>query len=163
MEDGDEDTDEPKTTGIVLAEDKKYYPSAQEVYGEDTETLVETEDAQALEVPIIASAKKKRFEIVSEDVKLDTSDAKMKCKPEYLEMLWRTPVLSRNVCIAGHLHHGKSSLVDALVEETHDVSDAWKYDDNLGSSSTQLSQNNFNALRLYTNTRLDERSREMSI
>ena len=138
MEDGDEDTDEPTTTGIVLAEDKKYYPSAQEVYGEDTETLVETEDAQALEVPIIASAKKKRFEIVSEDVKLDTSDAKMKCKPEYLEMLWRTPVLSRNVCIAGHLHHGKSSLVDALVEETHDVSDAWKYDDNLGSSSTLI-------------------------
>ena len=62
MEDGDEDTDEQTTTGIVLAEDKKYYPSAQEVYGEDTETLVETEDAQALEVPIIASlAKKKRF------------------------------------------------------------------------------------------------------
>ena len=54
MEDGDEDTDEQTTTGIVLAEDKKYYPSAQEVYGEDTETLVETEDAQALEVPIIA-------------------------------------------------------------------------------------------------------------
>ena len=46
---------------------------------------------------------------------------------------------------------------------THDVSDAWKYDDNLGSSSTQLSQNNYNALRLYTDTRLDERSREMSI
>ena len=113
-------------------------------------------------MPIIAS-RIRRIRIVSEDVKLDTSDAKMKCKPEYLEMLWRTPVLSRNVCIAGHLHHGKSSLVDALVEETHDVSDAWKYDDNLGSSSTQLSQNNFNALRLYTDTRLDERSREMSI
>ena len=162
-ENDEENEEEPTTTAIVLAEDKKYYPSAREVYGEDTETLVETEDAQALEVPIIASANKKRFEIVSEDSKLDISHAKMKCKPEFLEMLWQTPVLSRNVCIAGHLHHGKSSLVDALVEETHDVSDAWKYDDNLGSSSTQLSQNNYNALRLYTDTRLDERSREMSI
>ena len=63
----------------------------------------------------MSSRRRKDLEIVSEDVKLDTSDAKMKCKPEYLEMLWRTPVLSRNVCIAGHLHHGKSSLVDALM------------------------------------------------
>jgi len=159
----DDDDNEETETAIVLAEDKKYYPSAEEVYGKDTETLVETEDGQSLEVPIIQSAKTKRFEIRSEDKQLDASDAKLKCNSEFLEMLWQTPVLSRNVCIAGHLHHGKSSLVDALVEETHDVSEAWKFDDNLGSSSTQVSKKNYNSLRLYTDTRLDERSREMSI
>ena len=88
-EDEENDEEEPTTTNaiVVLAEDKKYYPSSKEVYGEDTETLVETEDAQALEVPIIASQNTKRFEIVSEDSKLDISHAKMKCKPEFLEML----------------------------------------------------------------------------
>jgi U5 small nuclear ribonucleoprotein component len=28
----------------------------------------------------------------------------------------------RNVAIVGHLHHGKTSLMDVLVEETHKVS-----------------------------------------
>ncbi|XWS73900.1 hypothetical protein CRYUN_Cryun02cG0169000 [Craigia yunnanensis] len=37
---------------IVLAEDKKYYPTAEEVYGEDVDTLV-MDDEQPLEQPII--------------------------------------------------------------------------------------------------------------
>ena len=37
---------------IVLHEDKKYYPTAEEVYGKETETLVMEEDAQPLEVPL---------------------------------------------------------------------------------------------------------------
>ena len=41
---------------------------------------------------------------------------------------------------------------------------AWKYDDNLGSEFyATVTKQKFNALRLYTDTRLDERSREMSI
>ena len=82
----DDDDNEETETAIVLAEDKKYYPSAEEVYGKDTETLVETEDGQSLEVPIIQSAKTKRFEIRSEDKQLDASDAKLKCNSEFLEM-----------------------------------------------------------------------------
>eukprot|EP00126_Sphaerothecum_destruens_P015396 Sdes_comp9393_c0_seq1m854 len=39
---------------IVLHEDKKYYPSALEVYGEDVETLVQEEDTQPITEPIIA-------------------------------------------------------------------------------------------------------------
>lgn len=35
---------------IVLHEDKKYYPTAEETYGKETETLVMEEDAQPLEV-----------------------------------------------------------------------------------------------------------------
>lgn len=44
-------------TALVLHEDKKYYPSADEVYGPGTETLVMDEDAQPLEKPIIAPLK----------------------------------------------------------------------------------------------------------
>lgn len=35
---------------VVLHEDKKYYPTAEETYGGETETLVMEEDAQPLEV-----------------------------------------------------------------------------------------------------------------
>lgn len=45
-----EDIDQDFNTQIVLHEDKKYYPSAEEVYGQQTETLVMEEDAQPLEV-----------------------------------------------------------------------------------------------------------------
>ena len=38
---------------IVLHEDKKYYPTAEEVYGKETETLVMEEDAQPLEVSLL--------------------------------------------------------------------------------------------------------------
>ncbi len=47
----DMEEDEEEGVGtVVLHEDKKYYPSAQEVYGKETETLVMDEDAQPLEV-----------------------------------------------------------------------------------------------------------------
>src|SRR6056300_784377 len=48
-EEEDEDMEDANRGAITLAEDKKYYPSAEEVYGEGTETLVENEDAQPLE------------------------------------------------------------------------------------------------------------------
>jgi hypothetical protein len=35
---------------VMLHEDKKYYPTAEETFGKDTETLVQEEDAQPLEV-----------------------------------------------------------------------------------------------------------------
>lgn len=47
MEEGREE-DEVQQMPIVLHEDKKYYPSAEEVYGPDVETIVQEEDTQAL-------------------------------------------------------------------------------------------------------------------
>lgn len=48
---------------VVLHEDKKYYPSAKEVYGADVETLVQEEDAQPLTEPIVKPVKKKKFQV----------------------------------------------------------------------------------------------------
>lgn len=45
-----DDEDAVPESGIVLHEDKKYYPTAEETYGEGTEILVMEEDAQPLEV-----------------------------------------------------------------------------------------------------------------
>lgn len=47
----------PSGMAVVLAEDKQYYPAASEVYGPGVEALVMEEDAQPLEVPIIAPIK----------------------------------------------------------------------------------------------------------
>lgn len=44
------DNEENPEMAVVLHEDKKYYPSAEETFGAETETLVMEEDAQALEV-----------------------------------------------------------------------------------------------------------------
>jgi U5 small nuclear ribonucleoprotein component len=45
-----EDEDAGPSNQIVLAEDKKYYATAEETYGTETEVLVMEEDAQPLEV-----------------------------------------------------------------------------------------------------------------
>ena len=72
LEDEESDTEQPQTyhqqeeeeeeemaidepaNQIILHEDKKYYPSAEEVFGPDVEAMVEEEDQQLLSVPIIA-------------------------------------------------------------------------------------------------------------
>lgn len=51
----------PVSSAVILHEDKKYYPDAEEVYGEDVEALVQEEDAQPLSEPIIAPIKVKHF------------------------------------------------------------------------------------------------------
>jgi U5 small nuclear ribonucleoprotein component len=40
-----------------LHEDKKYYPTAEEIYGKEVEALVQDEDTQPLTEPIIAPIK----------------------------------------------------------------------------------------------------------
>jgi len=68
--------------------------------------------------------------------------------PEFLEGLSATPALVRNVCVAGHLHHGKTSLLDMLISQTHTVRHAVR------SSERGMR---------YTDTRKDEQEREMSV
>jgi len=57
------DADNEPQMAIVLHEDKKYYPSALEVYGPGVETLVQEEDAQPLTEPIIAPIRRKKFQV----------------------------------------------------------------------------------------------------
>lgn len=47
-------------SAIILHEDKKYFPSAEEVYPE-AEVMVQDEDTQALAEPIIAPIKTKKI------------------------------------------------------------------------------------------------------
>ncbi|KAJ3247118.1 hypothetical protein HDU78_005183 [Chytriomyces hyalinus] len=100
---------------IVLHEDKKYYPSAEEIYGEGVETLVQDEDTQPLSQPIIAPPKMPKTHIVEVGLPVTKFDK------EFLTDLQSFPSHIRNICLVGHLHHGKTSFADLLVHATHDV------------------------------------------
>uniref|UniRef100_A0A0B7BBZ6 116 kDa U5 small nuclear ribonucleoprotein component n=1 Tax=Arion vulgaris TaxID=1028688 RepID=A0A0B7BBZ6_9EUPU len=108
-----DDTENPSDMQVVLHEDKKYYPTPEEVYGPDVETIVQEEDTQPLTEPIIAPVKKKKFSMVEQDLPLTTYNM------EFLADLMDCPNLIRNITLCGHLHHGKTSFVDCLVEQTH--------------------------------------------
>ncbi|XP_008812731.1 110 kDa U5 small nuclear ribonucleoprotein component CLO-like [Phoenix dactylifera] len=136
----DMDTD-PAASQIVLAEDKKYYPTAEEVYGEGVETLVMDEDEQPLEQPIIKPVRTVKFEV-------GVRDSSTYVSTEFLLGLASNPSLVRNVALVGHLHHGKTVFVDMLVEQTHEIS--------------TFDLDSERHIR-YTDTRIDEQERRISI
>ncbi|VDP74694.1 unnamed protein product [Schistosoma curassoni] len=94
-------SDEEVEDDVILHEDKKYYPSALEVYGPEVETLVQEEDAQPLTQPLIEPVRRKKFAYTEASIPTTTYD------PEFLADLMDCPELIRNVVLCGHLHHGK--------------------------------------------------------
>lgn len=100
------------TSQVVLHEDKQYYPYAEQIYGPGVEIKIE-EDTQPLTEPIIAPAKVKRFQIEEQDLPTTTYSK------EFLAELCTIPERVRNIAVVGHLHHGKTSLLDMFVSQTH--------------------------------------------
>ncbi|PWA91882.1 hypothetical protein CTI12_AA058850 [Artemisia annua] len=127
---------------IVVAEDKKYYPTAEEVYGEEVETLVMDEDEQSLEMPIINKPVQKDIEFEVVGVK----DSSTYVSTQFLLGLMSNPTLVRNVALVGHLQHGKTVFMDMLVEHTHHIS-TFDHEKHMR----------------YTDTRVDEQERRISI
>lgn len=123
---------------VVLHEDKNYYPAADEVYP-DAEVRVEDEDTQPLETPIVAPVRTKRFALVESTLPQTTFDFK------FLAGLMDHPTLVRHIALIGNLHHGKTSIMDMFVQQTH-------------TQDWSLTKNH-----RYTDTRIDEQERGMSI
>jgi U5 small nuclear ribonucleoprotein component len=126
------------STAIVMHEDKAYYPSASAVYP-GAETMVQDEDTQPLSKPIVAPVVKKTFSLG------DAEPPATNYSPEFLCSLLSQPRSIRNIVVVGHLHHGKTSLLDLLIESTHEK--PW-------SPSTSVR---------YTDVRNDEQERAISI
>jgi U5 small nuclear ribonucleoprotein component len=131
VEDG---KDEDMETAVVLHEDKKYYPTAEEVYGPDVETIVQEEDAQPLTEPIIQPIRLKKFSHEVQDLPTTVYDLEYGFSVECFERvskemfclmirfmtdLMDNTELIRNVAFVGHLHHGKTTFIDCIVEQTH--------------------------------------------
>ncbi|KAF2118157.1 P-loop containing nucleoside triphosphate hydrolase protein [Lophiotrema nucula] len=141
------EVDEGPSNAVILHEDKQYYPSASDVYGPDVEVLVQEEDTQALDQPIIAPVVQKKFTVQEADL------PPVYFNREFMTDLTNYPDQIRNIAIAGHLHHGKTAFMDMLVLETHDIQDRL---------DTKRGRKREEQLR-YTDTHMLERERGLSI
>lgn len=135
------------SNAVILHEDKQYYPSAQQIYGENVETLVQEEDSQPLSEPIIAPVTQKKFSIEESDL------PPVFYSREFMTDLLNFPEQTRNVALVGHLHHGKTAFMDMLVMQTHDLAE--RLDKKTGRKREEQ-------LR-YTDTHHLERERGLSI
>lgn len=128
----------PSHNQIVLHEDKRYYASANDTYGEGVEAMVQEEDAQPLTEPIVAPVKQRSFRLLDKSAKGPVT----RFDRDFLLDLSNFPESVRNVAVVGHLHHGKTALMDMLVYETHqlewDTERQLKYTD---SHSLAISRN----------------------
>ena len=140
------DEDGP-SNAVILHEDKQYYPTAEQVYGRDVETLVEEEDAQPLTQPIIAPVQQRRFAVQEADL------PQVAFHRGFMTDLMNFPKQIRNVALAGHLHHGKTALMDMLVTQTHDLQ---------GRLDKRTGRKKDEQLR-YTDVHILERERGLSI
>ncbi|KAJ2685567.1 hypothetical protein IWW39_004193 [Coemansia spiralis] len=143
-------------TQVVLHEDKKYYPDADEVFGPGVEALVQEEDTQPLTEPIIAPIKVRKFQVDQEDGLPETTYTK-----EFLVDLLTYPSMVRNLAVAGHLHHGKTALVDLLVASTH-LWPEWDRAVPMATPTTKMPKPNENAFG-YTDVHQLERQRGVSL
>src|SRR5438045_8169866 len=139
--------EEGPSNAVILHEDRQYYPTAQQVYGPDVETMVQEEDAQPLTQPIIAPVTQKKFQVQETDL------PPVFYSREFMTDLMSSPEHIRNIAFAGHLHHGKTALMDMLVMHTHDLQE--RLDNKIGKRRDQQ-------LR-YTDTHFLERERGLSI
>lgn len=121
----------PGASAIVLHEDKVHYPSAEEVYGEGVRTAVLDEDTMDLDEPIVEPVKRKTFSLMRDeneereaygDGMIQKEDKKEDdlVSDRYLASLVANETTRTRRCVAlvGHLHSGKTSLVDLLIEQT---------------------------------------------
>ncbi|KAJ7024393.1 Calreticulin family-domain-containing protein [Mycena alexandri] len=122
--------DEPVHNAVILHEDKQYYPSASDVYGPDVETMVQEEDAQPLTQPIVAPIKVRKWNIEEKDMPETRFDK------GFLLNMTAFPDMIRNVAVVGHLHHGKTALMDMLVFETHKL--VWDADNQTRYTDTHI-------------------------
>ncbi|KAH9827473.1 U5 small nuclear ribonucleoprotein component [Teratosphaeria destructans] len=143
----DMDVDEGPSNAVVLHEDKQYYPTASQVYGPDVETLIQEEDTQTLQQPIVAPVEHKKFTVEEDHLPPVYFDR------GFLSSLMSFPEQVRNIAFCGHLHHGKTSLMDMLVAQTHDLS----------AHSEGKTGKALDAQLRYTDTHILERERGLSV
>ncbi|SOV22763.1 U5 small nuclear ribonuclear protein, putative [Plasmodium sp. DRC-Itaito] len=152
-EDNDDDDDnyDPsgKTSKLIENMDE-----LQKIY-DGVEVFVEEEDTQDIEEATInkinanverisfikkldVEANRKNFDLV------ETSLPNNNFSFKYLSELMKQTSFIRNICIAGHFHHGKTTFVDRLIEYTRDKNNNIRICNNRNKNSSTVSFFNVN-------------------
>src|SRR5438045_9142799 len=100
--------EEGPSNAVILHEDRQYYPTAQQVYGPDVETMVQEEDAQPLTQPIIAPVTQKKFKVKETDL------PPVFYSREFMTDIMSSPEHIRNFAYAGKLLHVTTVLLDMI-------------------------------------------------
>ena len=121
--DDEEEFDIHESNQIVLHEDKQYYPDAGAVF-QGAEILVQTEDTQDIDKPILAHKEERQFNARATTqvtgFRADKSlGPELKYSLEFMQEIMRTRELIRNVAVVGHIHHGK--YVFAVCVYNHEI------------------------------------------
>ncbi|KFH08718.1 elongation factor 2 family protein, partial [Toxoplasma gondii MAS] len=136
--------EESTAAAVVPHELKKYYPDHAEVYPE-ADTVVQEEDTQPITQPIIAPVSTADFDLLEKQLPVTSFSF------DYLASLMFQPESIRSVCLLGHLHSGKTTFLDMLVEETHHPPQ-----NSRRSAPARMAKR-------YTDSRKDEQQRALSI
>lgn len=110
--------DADPSSAVVLADDKQVYPKASQVFGPDTEAMVEEEDTQRMSEPLVAP-KRSRVTVLNE-----SGDSRPRPKYDYeyfAAAILPNSSLCRNVAVIGNLHHGKTTFCDMLFRSSHEM------------------------------------------
>ena len=102
---------------IVLHEDKEHYESAEAVYGADVNAVLLDEDAMDLSTPIVEPGDKNKTRHTLENV-IPATDYIYTDDYLGVQLSNETTRTRRGIAIVGHLHHGKTSLMDLCLEPT---------------------------------------------
>jgi U5 small nuclear ribonucleoprotein component len=123
VDDEDDDNDNRQLAdpvhAIILHEDKVHYPSANEVYGDEVRTAVLDEDAvMDLNVPLVEPVTTKTNRAKGDGDNDEPDDYIY--SDNYLTALFgnETTRVRRGFALVGHLHAGKTTFVDLLLETT---------------------------------------------
>jgi 116 kDa U5 small nuclear ribonucleoprotein component len=114
VDDDDRRSDSQPQQQIVLHEDKEHYLSAEQVYGEEVKAVVLDEDAMDLDTPIVEPVTRKEHTVSS------SQQMPWNYTDDYLHAHLdnETTRTRRGIGFFGHLHHGKTTLLDLLLEPT---------------------------------------------
>lgn len=75
------------------------------MYGPDVETVVQEEDTQALDKPLVEPVKHKKFQVQEQQLPETNYDM------EYLADMLDNTNLMRNITLMGHLHNGNKYVI----------------------------------------------------